>query len=364
MDIIFHLREFLQSHKTVGIDGLGTFYKKKSPGKYDVDTHSFLPPSYVLAFGSEVNEPEKFVTFMVETTNVSQESAKLQMNEFVQKIHAQLNAQQEFVLADFGKFTLVNDQIAFTPSESNDFGNEFFGLPSLPEIKEPTPQTENLAEVEPAPIEEKEVESPAPEIEVKYTSSTNDLKFTGKPFTPNYDYDDDSDGEMSRPVKILLRILLVFAIIAAIVGLAYFFKPDYFDRFVNSDDVESVPTELAIPIDSANQVNEQINPDTAITARPDTTVVAKPQPKITESDITTYEVIGSAEKNQKRIDLVINTMKKRGIEARALEGVPGKLVKISLGSFTDFNLAKKYQDSLRKKLNNSEIYIQTIKPKK
>ena len=56
-------------------------------------------------------------------------------------------------------------------------------------------------------------------------------------------------------------------------------------------------------------------------------------------------------------------MKKRGIEAKALENVPGKLIKISLGSFTDFNLAKKYKDSLRKKLNNPEIYIQTIKPK-
>ena len=57
-------------------------------------------------------------------------------------------------------------------------------------------------------------------------------------------------------------------------------------------------------------------------------------------------------------------MKKKGIEAKALENVPGKLVKISLGSFTNLALAKKYKDSLRKKLNNPEIYIQTIKPKK
>ena len=56
-------------------------------------------------------------------------------------------------------------------------------------------------------------------------------------------------------------------------------------------------------------------------------------------------------------------MKKKGIEAKALKNVPGKLVKISLGSFTNFNIAKKYQDSLKKKLNNPEIYIQTIKPK-
>ena len=75
-------------------------------------------------------------------------------------------------------------------------------------------------------------------------------------------------------------------------------------------------------------------------------------------------MIGSAEKSQKRIDQYILTMQKRGIEAKAIETVPGKLIKISLGSFTDFSFAKKHQDSLRKKLNNPEIYIQTIKPKR
>jgi hypothetical protein len=365
MDIIFHLREFLQSRKTASIDGLGTFYKKKYPGKYDVDTHSFLPPSYVLAFESEVNEPDNLINFIVETTKVDQELAKYQINELVKKIHAQLNDQQEFTLTEFGKLTLVNDQIVFTPSESNNFGDEFYGLPALPEIKESNPHAVHITEGEPEPPIEKEVENAISEIELDNAFSENRPKFTGKPFTPNYDYDDDSDGKIGRVFKIILRIILAIAIIAAAVGLAYFFKPGYFDGFVNSDDVEPVPTELAIPIDTANQVNKQINYlDTSVVVTSDTTVAAKPLPKITETKVTTYEVIGSAEKNQKRIDLVINTMKKRGIEAKALQGVPGKLVKISLGSFTDFNLAKKYQDSLRKKLNNSDIYIQTIKPKK
>lgn len=362
MDILFHLRDFLQSHKTIGIDGLGTFYKKKSPGKYDVDTHSFLPPSYVLTFDDEVKEPEHFINLIAETTNVDYDSAKLQLNEFVEKIHTQLNDQQEFVLEDFGKFILANDKVNFLPIEGN-FGNEFYGLPTLPEIDQTDKEETKVEEVEAAPIEQKEIETPTSQNELSQIHSENRVKFAGKPYTPNYDYDDDSDGEMSRPVKILLRILLAIAIIAAIVGLAYFFKPEYFDRIIKSDEAEPIPTALPMPIDSTNQVNEQVNPDTNVTVNSDTNAVAKPKPEIIESNLTTYEVIGSAEKNQKRIDLVINTMKKRGIDAKALQNVPGKLVKISLGSFTDFNLAKKYQDSLRKKLNNPEIYIQTIKPK-
>lgn len=363
MDILFHLREFLQNHKTVGIDGLGTFYKKKSPGKYDVDARAFLPPSYALAFGNEVNEPENFVDYIALTTNIDQNSARLQINEFVEKIRTQLVDQQEFALEDFGKFILVHDKVDFLPSEAN-FGNEFYGLPTLPEINHPDKEVTKTEEVEAAPIAQKEIETSISENELNHIHSENKIKFAGKPYTPNYDYDDESDGVMSRPVKILLRTLLIITIIAVAIGLAYFFNPHYFDRIIKSDEVEPIPTTLPMPIDTTNQVNEQLTPDTNIVINTDTTTaVVKPQPTVTESNITTYEVIGSAEKNQKRIDLVINTMKKRGIEARALQNVPGKLVKISLGSFTDFNLAKKYQDSLRKKLNNSEIYIQTIKPK-
>lgn len=361
MDILFHLREFLQNHKTISIDGLGTLYKRKSPGKYDVDTHAFLPPSYALTFTNEVDEPEIFVNFIAESENIDNNAAKLQINEFVENIHTQLKDKQEFALNDFGKFILVNDEITFSTSGYDNFGNEFYGLPTLTEITEPIEQTMVISEVA---SDQKDTNTPVAESASTTHNIENQTSFVGKPFTPNYEDDDDSIGEMSKPVKILLRILSVLAIIASIIGLAYFFKPDFFDKTINSNEVEPTPTALILPNDSLNNENEQLNPDSNATINLDSNdTILKKLPTI-DSSITTYEVIGSAEKNQKRIDLVINTMKKRGIEAKALEDVPGKLTKISLGSFTDFNLAKKYKDSLRKKLNNPEIYIHTIKPKK
>ena len=63
------------------------------------------------------------------------------------------------------------------------------------------------------------------------------------------------------------------------------------------------------------------------------------------------------------MDEVISNLSKRGIIAKQMDAMPGRLIKVSLGTFTNYNLAKKFQDSLKIKLRNPEIYIQTIKPK-
>jgi hypothetical protein len=56
MEILQYIAELIQSQKEVGIIGLGTIFKKKSPGRYDTATQSFLPPSYRVAFKTELTE--------------------------------------------------------------------------------------------------------------------------------------------------------------------------------------------------------------------------------------------------------------------------------------------------------------------
>jgi hypothetical protein len=86
---------------------------------------------------------------------------------------------------------------------------------------------------------------------------------------------------------------------------------------------------------------------------------------IDSTKIIIYEVIASAEKSEKRVKAFIAHMAKKGITVKALPKLTGKsMIKLSVGTFIDFNAAKKHQDSLRIKLNNPEIYIQQIKPKK
>jgi nucleoid DNA-binding protein len=364
MDVLFYLKELLKSHETISIAGLGTLYKKKSPGKYDESKRSFVPPSYTLNFTNDINKSEELINFIAQEENIDTNTAKVQINEFAEKILTQLTEKQEVILDGLGKLILANNEITFITAQDSYFGNEFYGLPNVNEIENINQEKVAVDEEDHNSVVKEEIGATDLNSEIQSKNSENPVKYIGKPFTPNFDYDDDTGGEMSNSLKILLRILSVIAIIASIIGLAYFFKPDFFDSKILNDNSDTFKAETVLPNDSLSKEDSLINIDTNKILNSDTSVTTKNLTETVDNNVITYEVIGSAEKTQKRIDLVINRMKKRGIEAKALENIPGKLVKISLGSFTDFNLAKKYQDSLRKKLNISEIYIQTIKPKK
>jgi nucleoid DNA-binding protein len=366
MDILFYLKELLKSHKTVSITGIGTLYKKKSPGKYDEIKHAFIPPSYTLSFTKDIHEPENLINLIAQKENIDFNTAKLQINEFVEKTLNELTEQQKVTLDGLGEFILTNNEITFIASKDGNFENEFYGFPILNETINPEEEKTTDVEENSDKVDQKDSDVSDLNSTLNPLDSENQTRYIGKPFTPNFDYEDSSDEEMSKSLKISLRILSIIGIIALIIGLAYFFKPDFFDNTILNNDDDALQTAAVVVVqqDSLIKKDTLANVDTNKILNLDTNLSLKNLPDTLDNKVTTYEVIGSAEKTQKRIDLVINRMKKRGIEAKALENIPGKLIKISLGSFTDFNLAKKYQDSLRKKLNNPEIYIQTIKPKK
>jgi len=140
MDILLYLTELLQTRKTVGIVGLGTLYKKKSPGKYDVEKHAFVPPIYTIAFTTEIKEQEELANFISSKRNITTDSSNYYIGEFAERIQNQLAENQEADLEPIGKLKLVNDEIIFVAEQESSFGFEFYGLPTLTEI---TPEEEN-----------------------------------------------------------------------------------------------------------------------------------------------------------------------------------------------------------------------------
>jgi nucleoid DNA-binding protein len=197
MEILQYIAELIQSQKEVGIIGLGTIFKKKSPGRYDTATQSFLPPSYRVAFKTELTEQELLRTRLVSRNNLSEEEALEAVASFVAEIKQQLS---DYGKADFqpiGTLTLTDGQIGIDVQENFIPGLDFFGLPKFEseaftesaDLSEPepimqveevnnTPENESIAEpdsepdVEPAqeiitvPEKEPEIEVvPEPEIE-------------------------------------------------------------------------------------------------------------------------------------------------------------------------------------------------------
>jgi nucleoid DNA-binding protein len=176
MDILSYLASLIQTNNEVGVPGLGTFVKKKSPGRYDASLHAFLPPSYQLAFHPEVTEAGLLAEYVSKKHNLSEASANYHIEQFVTKIKQNLSDELEADVSPLGRLLLSGRLITFLPNEELNLGHQFFGLPAV--VKEQTTQVEDTAteeEVIPAvpaftPIEEYvepvELEEKASEEEV------------------------------------------------------------------------------------------------------------------------------------------------------------------------------------------------------
>jgi len=170
MDILSYLSELLQTRKIIGIAGLGTLYKKKKPGRYDAETHSFIPPGYTLAFTSEIKEEIVLPALISKNRRVSAETSIYFINEFSTAILQQLNDYQEASLGDLGKLLKVNEEITFEPIDASNYGFDFYGLPA---VKAEEPLAEELIPETPS-VEESQAEIAREEEQVITTEVLED----------------------------------------------------------------------------------------------------------------------------------------------------------------------------------------------
>ncbi|MCX2479941.1 hypothetical protein OQY15_12645 [Pedobacter sp. MC2016-15] len=164
MDVLSYLSELIQTRKAVGISGLGTVYKKKIPGRYDAETHSFIPPSYTLDFTDEIKEDSLLASFIGTKRNVSIDTAIYFINEFSTEIQSRLDREHSINFGELGKLVKSGNKITFEPAESINYGFDFYGLPVVKDEQEKTTpeiSTENIAVEEPlsTPEEEPTLES-------------------------------------------------------------------------------------------------------------------------------------------------------------------------------------------------------------
>lgn len=192
MDILSYLLALLQQRKEVGITDLGTFYKKKYPGRYDKERQTFLPPGYTLRFSEEVTEQEALANFISTKTNITNEDALNRIAQFVEEVNEKLEVDHEAELKNTGRLFFTEQGLAFEPVKDMNYGSEFYGLPPLEEtiaeeVKTDLPKNEEeevydeIAEapVAPSPFENKSYQ--APNIEnVELDEVKDDLKNTLK----------------------------------------------------------------------------------------------------------------------------------------------------------------------------------------
>ena len=187
MDILQYLIELLKTRKQIGIEGLGTFYKKKTPGRYDAETHSFLPPSYALEFSSDVLEHTNLSQYIQTKRGISEDSAKYFISQFVAEIHKGLQ-NGEYVFENLGTLQHTGSQLVFTPNQDINIGFDFFALPTV---------TANVQRVEPT----------ATASEVAHTNDTSQIQEPSIEHVkvPEFDHEmarlgDEAATEATQPI--------------------------------------------------------------------------------------------------------------------------------------------------------------------
>jgi cell division septation protein DedD len=131
MDVLFYLTTLIKAHKEVGIPGLGTIYKKKSPGRYDAARHSFLPPSYLIHFTSDLKEDTLLTYLISKEENISADLAVHHIEQFSQQVLDELAEHQTLSFGQLGDFSIETGSLTFTSKQDQHFGFEFYGLPAL-----------------------------------------------------------------------------------------------------------------------------------------------------------------------------------------------------------------------------------------
>ncbi|KQR71457.1 SPOR domain-containing protein [Pedobacter sp. Leaf176] len=134
MDILLYLSELLKQRNSIGLIGLGTFFKKKFAGRYDKEKQSFLPPGYSLQFTTEVKDEELLPNYIAESRNISKDGAAYYISRFVEETHKKLEIEHEAELENIGRlFYTEHEGLSFEPSKNINYGSEFFGLPAIAE---------------------------------------------------------------------------------------------------------------------------------------------------------------------------------------------------------------------------------------
>lgn len=411
MDILLYLITLLKTRKTVGIIGLGTFYKQKSPGKYDAVQHAFVPPSYTLAFTKELKEQDELANYISSERNITTESANYYINEFAERIQNELVDKQQADLGKLGKLILSNNEIQFLPAEGDQIGFDYYGLPKVNEIG--TDDTisqlssnaeENLLEeiVEENKLEE---ENPGQETEVEENVLLNDEQEVYEEIsevqnnTVTYHHlnenppiietvEEETKPEIveeivvSPPVNVVepqfeeeepktglpffMKFLIALLAIIALGAIVYFINPNFFNNYFNKnfgDKQEQTITPVladsvtnskdTIAVDSLAQNNNLVKLSSDSVAKP----------KIDSTLVTTYEVLVSAVATEKKANRIVANLAKEGVQAKKIK-LSKTMINISAGTFLTEYEAKLYRDSLRVVLKNQGIYIQPIKPKK
>jgi len=354
MEIGLYIAELLGEQDEVSVAGLGTFFKERVAGTFDKQSNLFYPPSYHLSFKKDVFSFSGLSEYISLKRSLSISSSEELIKKFTETILNVLNGSDAVEINHLGSLYKIDDQLTFKPSDSFGITDKFYGLKPIAEL--------NVALISP----------PAKDLEAEITENKSQIE------------NEETEEEIyeQAPKARLVPILLIsfLAIIASLFALFYF--DNSFNHFIkdmlspkvkpaaiiapiiDTTTTASVASDsIAEPLDSSGTKKTAIQEETkpAVTAKP-VTITLEEKVTVLEKDIS-YEIIVAAFSRKVDAETYIKEMSSKGFKAKIVENLPGKMMKISLGSFTDEEPATIELKRIQKEISK-DAWIARVKPLK
>jgi hypothetical protein len=367
MEIGQYIVNLLRGQEKVSVAGLGTFTKIRVAGSFDQNSNVFYPPSYKIGFNERESEDSSLIQYIISKENLNKSSAEEQVRIFISSILNGLEYEQEVKIKNLGTFYKNENVLGFEAFENSGTGENDWKLNPIHESKtgEKVPHQKNEEPLIIPKVDAVEVSS----LPVQEDDFTKDVK---------EEFKEELEEEFEEPEKTRswLIIFLYFIIFLLSLVTVYFLHPG-FKTFIKNkstglfsqtdslygenpvvlDSTKISADSLDNVIDSASIIADSLNQQPTITKDNDTlSTIISTEPPV-------FEIIAAAFARKSEADTYIQECSKKGIKAKIVENMPGKMLKISLGTFYDEEEAKTDLRRIHKEITK-DAWIARVTPNK
>lgn len=374
MDIANYLSELLGQHGEISVPGLGYFVHVRVGAWYSDAERKFYPPGYKIQFDPQTLDGDDTLTkYIAEKKKISLASSKYFTDKYISALKQEA-ALQEVPFADLGWFFMDKGKIAFKSKVSNTDSASFFGYApvSIKKLNQPAaPEvTAQTAAPAPEPVDtpvQATAAIPSPEP-LPLPPPVRNIEFTETVNQPE-EYVDD-EPEARRGISLWAIILIVVIILASAALTVYKFKPQWL-HLNKGQETQVSPETKAVPVvksdtDSVKKAAQPADTIKKTILKPDSALNKVAAPVNDTLARVRYELLAGAFKKKTDAQKTIIQYKKLGFTAHILENVPGRLFKLSLGTYFVREEAVEAKQKIVStgKISDDKITIQPYNPKK
>jgi cell division protein FtsN len=367
MDLAVYISELLGLHGEVNVPEIGYFAQVRTNGYYNKDENKFYPPAHDISFQPQFTDDDSLARYISTKKNISPASSKYFIEKYINDVKKRA-ATQMVDIAGLGQLHTLNSTLAFKANEtSRENDPAFYGFQPVKVYK----ISEQSADVYTPPIKEPEIIN---EIPVEKEERPEEIFVDQNVNIPTviqeqeqlheqvYAEDEESPGRFRN---LWVVILLVVAIVALSLVAIYQYYPTAFDRIINGKEQGPAVKPVANPA-----TQPATKTDTVSTAKQDSAAKAVAVPAesnvktiVDTFAVTRYELQAGAFRTLPRTEVEMHKYEKMGLQPKIVKHAPGKLLKITLGTYFSQKDAQRVKDSILSK-HKITISLQPYLPKR